>query len=91
MTGIVEVVPNAMRGQATAVYLLIVNLIGLGIGPTAVALITDRVFGYDAAVRYSLLIVTVSAFFLAEIFFVLGLRSYGATLDRLQVWLRENL
>jgi MFS family permease len=88
---IVEVVPNAMRGQATAVYLLIVNLIGLGIGPTAVALITDKVFGYDAAVRYSLLIVTVSAFVLAEIFFFLGLRSYGSTLDRLQIWLRENL
>ena len=88
---IVEAVPNAMRGQATAFYLLIVNLIGLGIGPTAVALITGKVFGYDAAVRYSLLIVTVSAFFLAEIFFVMGLRSYGSTSDRLQVWLRENL
>jgi MFS family permease len=86
-----ELVPNAMRGQATAVYLLIVNLIGLGIGPTAIALVTDRVFGFDAAVRYSLLIVTVSACVLAELLFLIGLRSYNPSLDRLHVWLKENL
>jgi len=88
---IIELVPNAMRGQATALYLLIVNLIGLGIGPTAVALVTDKVFGYDAAVRYSLLIVPVTAFILAEVFFLIGLRGYIPTLARLQIWLRDNL
>lgn len=88
---IVEIVPNAMRGQATALYLLIVNLIGLGIGPTAVALVTDKVFHYDAAVRYSLVIVPVAAFILAEILFIIGLRSYIPALGRLNVWLEENL
>lgn len=88
---IVELVPNAMRGQATAFYLLVVNLIGLGIGPTAVALVTDKVFHYDAAVRYSLLIVPVAAFILAELSFVIGLRSYIPTLGRLNLWLRDNL
>jgi hypothetical protein len=80
-----------MRGQATAFYLLVVNLIGLGIGPTAVALVTDKVFHYDAAVRYSLTIVPVAAIVLAEIFFVMGLRSYIPTLGRLNLWLKENL
>jgi MFS family permease len=88
---IIELVPNAMRGQATALYLLIVNLIGLGIGPTAVALITDKVFGYDAAIRYSLVIVPVTAIILAEIFFVIGLRAYIPTQARLNLWLRDNL
>jgi MFS family permease len=88
---IIELVPNAMRGQATALYLLIVNLIGLGIGPTAVALVTDKVFGYDAAVRYSLLVVTVTAYLLAEILFVVGLRAYIPSLTRLDRWLKENL
>lgn len=88
---ILEVVPNAMRGQATAVYLLIVNLIGLGIGPTAIALVTDHIFGFDAAVRYSLLIVPVAATLLAGILFLIGLRSYGSSLDRLGIWLKENL
>jgi MFS family permease len=88
---ILEVVPNAMRGLATAVYLLIVNLIGLGIGPTAIALVTDHIFGFDAAVRYSLLIVPVAATLLAGILFLIGLRSYGSSLDRLGIWLKENL
>lgn len=85
-----ELVPNAMRGQATAVYLLIVNLIGLGLGPSAVALVTDRVFHNDAAVRYSLLIVMVLAYLLAWLFLTIGRRTYGATLDRVDLWLRDN-
>jgi MFS family permease len=88
---ILELVPNAMRGQATAVYLLVINLIGLGIGPTAVALVTDRVFGYDAALRYSLLIVPTLAYVLVAIFFWRALKSYTGTLDRLQIWLKQNL
>ena len=87
---ILELVPNAMRGQVTAVYLLIVNLIGLGIGPTAIALVTDHVFGFDAAVRYSLLIVPVLATLLAELLFLIGLRSYGASLDRLEILAQEQ-
>jgi MFS family permease len=88
---IVELVPNAMRGQATALYLLIVNLIGLGIGPTAIALVTDKVFGYDAAVRWSLLIVPVAACLVAELLFMAGLRAYVPGLGRLEGWLGENL
>jgi MFS family permease len=88
---ILETVPNAMRGQATALYLLIVNLIGLGLGPTAIALVTDRVFGFDTAVRYSLLIVPVAACLAAAMLFFVGLRSYGASLGRLEIWLKENL
>jgi MFS family permease len=88
---ILEAVPNAMRGQATAVYLLVVNLIGLALGPTAIALVTDRVFGFDAAVRYSLLIVPGAACILAAILFLIGLRSYGESLGRLEIWLKENV
>ncbi|HXZ11599.1 MAG TPA: MFS transporter [Candidatus Sulfotelmatobacter sp.] len=86
-----ELVPNAMRGQAIAVYLLIVNLIGLGLGPTAIALVTDRVFHFDAAVRYSLAIVPGAAVVAAGALFVIGQRSYAHSLDRLALWLRENL
>lgn len=48
------VVPNRMRGQAIALYLLLAGLLGLGLGPTAVALITDRVFHDDQALPFSL-------------------------------------
>jgi MFS family permease len=46
--------PNQMRGQAVAVYLLVANLIGLGLGPTVVAACTDFVFHDDAAIGKSL-------------------------------------
>lgn len=46
--------PNRMRGQVIAVYQLVANLIGLGLGPTVVAATTDYVFGYDAAIGKSI-------------------------------------
>ena len=46
--------PNRMRGQVMALYLLVANLIGLGLGPTIIALVTDYVFGYDAAIGKSI-------------------------------------
>ncbi|MEQ8690065.1 MAG: MFS transporter [Pseudomonadales bacterium] len=42
--------PNRMRGQVTAIYLLVANLIGLGLGPTVLAMTTDYVFGADEAI-----------------------------------------
>ncbi|MFP6827047.1 MAG: MFS transporter [Pseudohongiellaceae bacterium] len=46
--------PNRMRGQVMAVYLLVANLIGLGLGPTVLAVTTDYVFGYDEAIGKSI-------------------------------------
>ncbi|MCZ6708978.1 MAG: MFS transporter [Gammaproteobacteria bacterium] len=46
--------PNRMRGQVIAVYQLVANLIGLGLGPTVVAVTTDYVFGYDEAIGKSI-------------------------------------
>jgi MFS family permease len=83
-SAIQELVPARMRGQATAIYLFVVNLVGLGVGPTAVALVTDRVFGDDAALRWSLLIVCSTASLLAAALLAGGLRPYRETLARLR-------
>jgi MFS family permease len=56
-----EIVPNRMRAQASALYMTVITLLGLGLGPSAVGLLTERVFGDDSAVRYSLAIITVVA------------------------------
>jgi MFS family permease len=56
-----EMTPSPMRAQATAVYLFVINLIGLGVGPSAVGYLTEYVFRDDAAVRYSLVWVTLAA------------------------------
>lgn len=52
------ITPNRMRAQVTALYFLVVALIGTGFGPLVVALCTDYVFGYDNAVGYALALVS---------------------------------
>jgi MFS family permease len=81
-----EVMPNALRGQASALYLFVVNLLGLGLGPTAVALLTDYVFRDDRAVGSSLLIVTAVAEVGAAVLLWKGLKPYRASLERLHGW-----
>lgn len=78
-----EIVPNRMRGQTTAVYLFIVNLLGLGVGPTAVALVTDYVFADDGALRWSILIVGSVASLAAIGFLLAGMKPYRETHARL--------
>ena len=51
------VTPARIRGQVSAFYLLIVNLVGIGGGPTVIALMTDRVFEDEFAVGHSIAIV----------------------------------
>jgi MFS family permease len=53
-----DVVPNRMRGQAVATYLLIAGFLGIGLGPTAVAMVTDHVFHSDNALPQSLALVS---------------------------------
>jgi MFS family permease len=81
-SAIQEIVPNPMRGQTTAVYLFLVNLIGLGVGPTAVAMVTDYVFADDLAVRWSILIVGSLASLAAIAFLAAWLKPYRETLLR---------
>lgn len=81
-----EIMPNSMRGQASAIYLFVITLIGLGVGPTAVALVTDFVFADDAALRYSLLIVTTLAVSMSIILLSKSLKPYRESVTRLEQW-----
>ena len=81
-----EIMPNAMRGQASAIYLFTITLIGLGIGPTAVALVTDYVFMDDMAIRYSIFIVASVITLGAIILLWMGLKPYREARDTLESW-----
>jgi MFS family permease len=86
-----QIMPNEMRGQASAVYLFVVNLIGLGLGPTAVAMTTDYVFLKEPVmVKYSLLIVGTLAHIVSAILLWYGLKPFNASLDRLKEWQATN-
>jgi MFS family permease len=57
MAALQEMLPNAMRAQATALYIAAINIISLGLGPTLIALSTDFIFQDLAALRYSLALI----------------------------------
>lgn len=77
-----ELMPSNMRGQASAVSVLVLNLVGLGLGPTAVALCTDYVFKDELAVGWSLLIVCGSAHLVAALLLHAGLGAFRESLAR---------
>ena len=77
-----EIVPPEMRAQASAIYLFVINMVGLGLGPTAVALATDYLFKDDMAVGYSLLLIGVGSLILTAILLRLGLAPYRESYAR---------
>ncbi|MDA0705087.1 MAG: MFS transporter [Proteobacteria bacterium] len=68
--------PTAMLGFAAGIYFFMSNAVGLLVGPTAVAVITDYGFGDSGKVGYSISIVGGTARFLAFIIFLAGLKAY---------------
>lgn len=83
---IVELAPNRLRGQVVAIYLLLQNLVGLGLGPTAVALVTDRLVRDESGLPFALSIVAGSAPVAALVVLVWGMREYAATAARAAAW-----
>lgn len=76
---VAEALPSRMRGQGSAVYFLVVNLLAGAFGPTAVALLTDHVFGDPAALRWSLAVCTVVGMSLTITLLGFGRAAYRTT------------
>lgn len=74
--------PNQIRAQVSALFLLISNLIGLGLGTTAVALLTDRLFKSPGAVGQSLSLLIGGATVLCVVLLAAGCSSYRQSLTR---------
>lgn len=75
------VTPGRMRATASAIYLCILNLAGIGLGPVLVALATDRLFGDDLAVGKSLALVGACCAPLAALVIAWGLPHFRRTVD----------
>lgn len=60
-----ELAPGELRGQISSIYLFVINLVGLAIGPLVLALFTDYVFTEAAygerGIRWSMLFTSVFA------------------------------
>lgn len=71
--------PNRMRGQVAALYLLTANLIGLGIGPTVTAVLSDTVFGGPMGIGLAIAATAGLTLPLGAFFIALSLRAVRAS------------
>ena len=69
-----EMMPNRMRGITSSILILTNNLLGLTLGPTSVALLNDYAFKDEMALGWSLLIVSLTSFVIAVVFFYFALQ-----------------
>ncbi len=76
-TALQELLPNRMRGTVNAMAVLTVNLIGLGLGPTIVALLTDYVFADPLKLRDALAWAVPCMMIISAIFAGVGLKPYA--------------
>ena len=80
------IVPNEMRGQVTALFLLCFTLIGGSVAPYVVALLTQYVFGDESMLRYSLAAMHIVLGPIAAIIFWYGLKPYGKAFAAARAW-----
>ncbi|MDP6436709.1 MAG: MFS transporter [Gammaproteobacteria bacterium] len=80
------IVPNQMRAQTTAIYYFVINVLGLTIGPLAIALVTDRVFMDESMLRYSIAIVSGGAGIAALGFLFANIKYYRQSVIEADAW-----
>ncbi len=76
---VADALPSRIRGQGSAMHFLVVNLVSGALGPTAVALLTDRLFGDTLALRWSLSLCTVVGMSLTIALLASGRSAYRTT------------
>ncbi|WP_180024849.1 MFS transporter [Acinetobacter sp. YH1901134] len=74
--------PNQLRAQISAIFLLISNLVAVGIGTTLVALVTDKIFENPLMVGTSLSIVGGIACILSFILLKKGCKAFADSMQR---------
>jgi MFS family permease len=80
------ITPNQMRGQITALFLFIFNVIGFGLGPILVALFTDYVFQAESQIGLSLAVTALILGPLGTLVIWLGMKPYGRSVAEAKAW-----
>ncbi len=85
-----EAVPNQMRGKAAAIFLFVINLVGLGLGPQILPLMTDYVFRDEMRMHFSFLTVTATAEVGAFALLLLALPRFRRAIAYRDRWMEER-
>lgn len=73
--------PPSVRARVVALYFLVANLIGLGLGPTAIAFVTEAVFRREAALGQGLALVTGIALPLSAVILTFGMKPFARAVE----------
>lgn len=85
-----ELMPNQMRGFASAVLIFVINIIGLGLGPSAVAGMTDFYYRDEMMLRYSLAYLPAIILVVGGFIGMAGLKPYKESRRRVDEWKAAN-
>jgi MFS family permease len=80
------ITPHQMRGQITALFLFVFNVIGFGLGPILVALFTDYVFKAESQVGLSIATTGLILGPLGTFVIWLGMKPYGRSIAAAKDW-----
>ncbi len=72
------ITPNEMRGQTTALYILVTSIVGMAVGTSVLAAFTDFVYQDDSAIHYSIATVTALFYPSAAALFIYCLPAFRA-------------
>jgi MFS family permease len=78
ITAMLELLPNEMRGIGTSMAAFCNTILGLGLGPTLVALATDHIFAAESAVGLAMTLVVLPAVFIAILLYYCAFRVVAA-------------
>lgn len=82
----VVITPNEMRGQITAIYLFVTNILGMAVGTSVLAAFTDFLFKDDALLHYSVATACGLFYPLAAVSFWFSLPAYRQATKEIGNW-----
>ena len=83
LAAIQDVVPSEMRGMTTAVQACLFTMVGLGLGPTIIAIGTDHVFGRPTAVGWSMTLVGLPILAISSLAILISIKHFRGSRQRL--------
>lgn len=83
-TSLQLIVPNRARAQISAVYVTFTTMVGLGVGPTVIGIMTDFVFRDPAQIRYSMSVVIGCAVPIMVVMLLMALKPYRRFHEEMQ-------
>lgn len=83
---VISIAPPHMRAQITALYYLVLNFVGLFVGPTAIALVTDYYFKDESKIRYSMWIVATLFAIIGILLLLYNRRHFRSAVQEARSW-----